>query len=49
MSALSASLNFTPSALKSKSLGSRAFKVTVNPQNGTTFTGLQKCSFQLPV
>ena len=48
MSALSASLNFTPSALKSKSLGSRAFKVTVNPQNGTTFQGLQKVSFQLP-
>ena len=48
MSALSSSLNFTPSSLKSKSLGSRSFKVSISPQNGTTFTGLQKCSFQLP-
>ncbi len=48
MSALSASLNFTPSSLKSKSLGSRSFKVTVSPQNGTSFQGLSKCSFQLP-
>lgn len=48
MSALSSSLNFTPQSLKSKSIGSRSFKVTVSPQNGTTFQGLQKCSFQLP-
>ena len=53
MASLSNSLNFTTSALKSKSLGSRSFRISINPVNGTTFRGSGaggggKISFQLP-
>jgi hypothetical protein len=48
MTTISSSLNMTPSALKSKSLGSRSFKISINPRNGNTFGSLDKIELPLP-
>ena len=45
---LASSLNLTPSALKSQTIGSRSFRISISPNNGSTFQGLSKLSIQLP-
>ena len=41
---LASSLNLTPSALKSQTIGSRSFRISISPNNGSTFQGLSKLS-----
>ena len=48
MASLSSEMNFTPSALKSKSMSSRKIRLSLNPNNGSTFDSLSQIKFQLP-
>ena len=48
MASLSSEMNFTPSALRSKSMSSRKIRLSLNPNNGSTFDSLSQVKFQLP-